>query len=86
MHRVLKKARGMNKKELGDLILKRYSKVRGDYGKNTFKEKVLPIAYKIYKEPSLLVIEMFRVIQIAKRYKINKLEDYLSEVVQNLNK
>ena len=86
MHRVLRKARGMNKKELGNLILKRYFKVCGDYGKNTFREKVLPIAYKIYKEPSLLVMEMFRVIQIAREQKTNKLENYFSEVIQSLKR
>ena len=86
MHRVLRKAKEMNKKELENLILERYVYICGNFGKNTFKEKILPLAYKIYKEPPLLIMEMFRVIQIAKAYKINKLEDYLSGVVRGLER
>jgi len=86
MHRVLRKAQVMNKEELDGLILERYSKVCGDYGRKIFEEKVLPLAYSLYSENSLIVMELFRLIQYAGEIKLSKLEEYLLGVVQNLER
>ncbi len=86
MHRVLEKIKGMNEEKLSNFILEKYSKVCGDYGKKTFREKVLPIAHRTYKEPPLLVMKLFRVIQDAGNCKLSKIEEYLLDVVQRLNR
>ena len=86
MHRVLKKVQGMNKKELRSLILERYEKVCGDYGRNIFEKKIFPLAYSLYSENSLIVLELFRVIQNAGKSKLSKIEEYLLDVTQNLER
>jgi len=85
MHRVLKKVEGMNKEDLFGLILKRYSDVCGDYGKKSFEEKVLPKAYEVFKDTSLLVLELYRVIKISGKCKMSKIEEYLLRVVSEFN-
>jgi len=87
MHRILRKVDGLGRKEILGVILKRYSKVCGNYGRCVFEEKVLPLAYKIFEgEPSQFVIELFRVIQNAREYKVSEIEDYLSKVVLDFGK
>jgi len=65
MHRILKRVERLEKEELYMIILGRYSKVCGDYGRCVFEEKVLPTAYKVFEgEPFQLVMELFRVYKL----------------------
>ena len=87
MHRILRRVGGLEKEELYKIILNRYSKVCGDHGKEIFEEKVLPAAYKVFEgEPSRLILELFRVIQNAREYKVSKIENYLSKVILEFNR
>lgn len=87
MHRILRRVEGLGREEIFEIILGRYSKVCGNYGRCVFEEKVLPTAYKVFEgEPSRLVLELFRVIQIAGRIKLGEIENYLSKVVLDFNR
>lgn len=54
--------------------------------KKTFEEKVLPKAHEVFKDTSLLVMELYRIIKTSGKCKMSEIETYLLKEVGDFEK